>query len=174
MSQVITALIKSPSNECPYLTVEFLRNNLPWGEDIEVGTKHFAFGREKAKIVLECWDLIQEYADSNGSIPPIHETKYFNIPKWASDAFITTCPYCDIQQAIKWIDDDGNELCDFKGGEQAWQHSEAPKAGIPVDVDSFAEHVHVRMPRSHTTSPHSTQDTGDTEKKEDEESDEEG
>jgi len=79
MSQVITALLKSPSNECPYLTVEFLRNNLPWGEDIEVGTKHFAFGRDKAKIVLECWDLILEYVNSNGSTPAIGDQQYFNI-----------------------------------------------------------------------------------------------
>lgn len=94
MSQVITALLKSPSNECPYLTVEFFRNNLPWGEDIEVGTKHFAFGREKAKIVLECWDLIQEYANSDGSIPPIHEIKYFNIPGtiWGGDVNIVKEP----------------------------------------------------------------------------------
>ena len=94
MSHVITALLKSPSNECPYLTVEFLRNNLPWGEDIEVGTKHFAFGRDKAKIVLECWDLILEYANSNGSTPAIGDQQYFNISGtiWGGDVTVVKKP----------------------------------------------------------------------------------
>jgi hypothetical protein len=69
MTTTITAVIHEPNREWPHLMVEILRNDEPWGEDIEVGQKHFSFGREKAKLVLASWSLIEEYVSSNGTDP---------------------------------------------------------------------------------------------------------
>jgi hypothetical protein len=71
MSAAIRAEIQDPTPKWPHLMVEILRNDEPWGEDIEVGQKHFSFGREKAKLVLASWSLIEEYVSSNGTDPKV-------------------------------------------------------------------------------------------------------
>ena len=75
MSYEIRVLLKPPTSDFKYLTIEFERNKMPWGIDLEVGNPHFSFGRDKAKIVLEFWDLIEEYVKSNGSMPEIFNSQ---------------------------------------------------------------------------------------------------
>lgn len=94
MSLAISAKLFPPGNERRYLTIEFFRNNLAWGEDLELGNKHFAFGREKAKIIIECWGLIEEYVNTNGSTPATGEVLNYHMSgtTWGGDVTVIKEP----------------------------------------------------------------------------------
>lgn len=81
MTTTITAVIHEPNREWPHRMIEFLRNNEPWGEGIRVGPKNFSFGREKAKIILASWSLIEQYVSSNGMDPKVGDIHKITVPE---------------------------------------------------------------------------------------------
>lgn len=71
MSAMVTIKWHSPGEQNAVLTMELLRNDEAWGEDLPFGNPHFRFGKVKAQLVLASWDLIEEYVGSIGAKPPL-------------------------------------------------------------------------------------------------------
>ena len=79
MEDKITAQIFEPTNDRPYVHIEFFRNGEAWSKGNRSIHDQFVFGREKAKIVIECWDLIDECVNTDGTMPAAGDVRYFSI-----------------------------------------------------------------------------------------------
>lgn len=81
MAAEVTIKMHAPGAQNAVLTVEFLRNGEPWGEDIHVGNPHFRFGKAKAQVILAAWDIIEEYVGAVGLKPPLFQVQDRYVPE---------------------------------------------------------------------------------------------
>jgi len=116
MTTAITAVIHEPNREWPHRMIEFLRNNEPWGEDIKVGPKNFSFGREKAKIILASWSLIEEYVSSNGMDPKVGDIHKITVPE-SNIGNVTVVKHPEFTRGDKLI---RRNYLEFSSGRLKW------------------------------------------------------
>lgn len=117
MEDKITAKIFEPTNERRYVYIEFFRNGEAWSKGNKLMHDHFIFGREKAKMVIECWDLIEEYVNTDGSMPVAGDPNNFRIypSNWGGYFKVIKEPEFDRNGQII----DKNYL-HFKHGDYSW------------------------------------------------------
>lgn len=86
MAAKVSIKMHAPGAQNAVLTVEFLRNNEAWGEELPFGNPHFRFGKAKAQVILAAWDIIEEYVGAVGTKPPLFEVQERYVP---DSAFVT-------------------------------------------------------------------------------------
>lgn len=80
MSAMVTIKWHSPGEQNAVLTMELLRNDEAWGEDLPFGNPHFRFGKVKAQVILASWDVIEEYVATIGVKPALFEVQERFVP----------------------------------------------------------------------------------------------
>ena len=81
MAAKVTIMMHAPGAQNTVLTVEFLRNDEAWGEDMHVGNPHFRFGKVKAQVILAAWDIIEEYVGAVGLKPALFQVQDRYVPE---------------------------------------------------------------------------------------------
>jgi len=117
MEDEITAQIFEPSNNRPYIYIEFFRNGEAWSKGNKTIHNQFLFGIEKAKIVIECWDLIEEYVNTDGTLPTAGDVKYFSISGTNWGGYIRVVKVPKILRDGQFIE---KHYLDFIYGKSSW------------------------------------------------------
>jgi hypothetical protein len=75
MAPSVSYKFHSPGAQNAVLTVEFLRNDEAWGDELPFGNPHFRFGKVKAQVILAAWDIIEEYVGAVGLKPALFQVQ---------------------------------------------------------------------------------------------------
>jgi hypothetical protein len=77
----VSIKMHAPGAQNAVLTVEFLRNNEAWGDELPFAKPQFRFGKAKAQVILAAWDIIEEYVASVGAKPALFEVQERYVPE---------------------------------------------------------------------------------------------
>lgn len=72
-----------PGKGNDHYLLEFLRNGKDWGEDIPFAKKVFSFGVRKSRMIIASWDLLEEFATTEGAQPYDGESRTIYVPNTA-------------------------------------------------------------------------------------------
>jgi hypothetical protein len=81
MAATVSIMMHAPGAQNAVLTVEFLRNNEPWGDELPFGNPYFRFGKAKAQVILAAWDIIEEYVGCVGLKPALFQVQERFVPE---------------------------------------------------------------------------------------------
>jgi hypothetical protein len=117
MAATVSIKMHAPGAQNAVLTVEFLRNNEPWGDELPFGNPHFRFGKAKAQVILAAWDIIEEYVGTVGLKPALFQVKDRYVPE---TSFVTV----KVSRQGEFVNRAGilveKHFLQFSYGDQVW------------------------------------------------------